>query len=229
MKERNRSDKPPFLQADEAPLRGVAIAREPAAASLMSVDDLVSKVARTLRRAGETRDTLAIFLSDNGFIWGEHGTRAKGYPYDPGVRVPFRMRWPGHVREGSVDRRLIANVDVMPTILSAAGIVPDPELPVDGRSLLDRSWARDRMLLEFWPWNGSTSSAWGSLHGKRYQYTEYYSEDGTIQFREYYDLARDPWQLDNLLHDGDAGNDPDVRGLHDQLMADRSCVGTACP
>jgi len=229
MEERNRSDKPLFLQADSAPLSGVAIARSRQLRTLMSVDDLVKKIARTLRRAGETRDTLAIFLSDNGFVWGEHGTRAKGYPYDPGVRVPFMMRWPGQVRAGSVDRRLVANVDVMPTILAEAGIEPDPDLPVDGRSLLDPSWTRDRMLLEYWPWNGSTSSEWASLHGKRYQYTEYYAADGTIQFREYYNLARDPWQLHNRLKDGDPHNDPDVRSLHDQLTTDRSCEGTTCP
>ena len=48
-------------------------------------------------------------------------------------------------------------------------------------------------------------------------------------FREYYDLVHDRWQLVNLLHDGDPGNDPDVGPLHDQLTADRSCVGGACP
>lgn len=229
MKERDRSDKPPFLQPEHAALAGVGVARSRQLRTLMSVDDLVQKLAVTLRRTGETRDTLAFFLSDNGFLWGEHGARSKGYPYGPGVQVPLLVRWPGHIRNGSVDRRLAATVDITPTILDAAGIEPNPAVPLDGRSLLDRGWSRPRMLLEFWPWSGSSSVAWASSWAHRYQYTEYYDDAGEIVFREYYDLVHDRWQLVNLLHDGDPGNDPDVGPLHDQLTADRSCVGGACP
>ena len=229
MRERDRSDKPPFLLPEHAALRGVRVARNRQLRTLMSVDDLVHRIAVTLRRSGETRDTLAFFLSDNGFLWGEHGARSKGYPYRPGVQVPLLVRWPGHIRNGSVDRRLAATVDVTPTILDATGVEPDPTVPLDGRSLLERDWSRSRMLIEFWPWSGSSSTAWASTWGRRFAYTEYYDPEGTIVFREYYDLKRDPWQLVNLLHDGRRGNDPDVGPLHDRLTADRSCVGTACP
>ena len=139
MRERDRSDKPPFLQPEHAALAGVRVARSRQLRALMSVDDLVHKLAVTLRRSGETRDTLAFFLSDNGFLWGEHGARSKGYPYGPGVQVPLLLRWPGHIRKGSVDRRLTATVDVTPTILDAADVDPDPAVPLDGRPLLDRA------------------------------------------------------------------------------------------
>ena len=229
MTERDRSDKPPFVQAEHATLEDGRKAREGQLRMLMSVDDLVKKVAATLRRTDETRDTLAFFVSDNGYLWGEHGVKAKGTPYSAGVHVPLLARWPGHIEEGTADGRITAIIDVAPTILDAVGLEPDADEPMDGRSLLDRTWTRPRLLLEYWRWKGSTAPPWASIWARHYQYTEYYDGAGEITFREYYDLDDDPWQLDNLLHDGRPANDPDVGPLHDRLTADRSCVGTACP
>jgi arylsulfatase A-like enzyme len=227
MRESDRSDKPSFVRSEHARLRAMSTARERQLRTLMSVDDLVERIAETLRRTGEARDTLAIFLSDNASFWGEHGLQSKGYPYEAGLRIPFLMRWPGHVEPGSADTRFVATVDVTPTILDAVGISPDRTL--DGRSLLRRSWTRTHMFIESWPWGKSLVPEWASLWGRDYQYTEYYADDGTTMFREYYDLRRDPWQLTNLLHDGRPGNDPDVARLHDRLAEDRTCEGTACP
>jgi arylsulfatase A-like enzyme len=62
------------------------------------------------------------------------------------------------------------------------------------------------------------------------QYVEYYADDGTtVVFREYYDLRADPWQLVNLLRDGDRSNNPDVPALHALLTTDRACAGASCP
>jgi arylsulfatase A-like enzyme len=228
MTERDRSDKPPFVRADHATLEDGRKAREGQLRMLMSVDDLVAKVAATLRQTGETRDTLAFFVSDNGYLWGEHGVTAKGTAYSAGVHVPLLARWPGHIQAGTFDGRIVAILDIAPTILDAAGIEQDADEPMDGRSLLDRSWTRPRLLLEYWRWNGSTAPPWASTWSRHYQYTEYY-DAGEITFREYYDLDHDPWQLVNLLKDGRSGNDPDIGPLHDLLTADRSCVGTECP
>ena len=228
MTERDRSDKPPFVRAERAALEDGRKAREGQLRMLMSVDDLVAKITKTLRQTGETRDTLAFFLSDNGYLWSEHSITAKGSAYDAGVHVPLLVRWPGHVGKGTVDGRIVAILDVAPTILDAVGIEQDADVPMDGRSLLDRSWTRPRLLLEYWRWKGSTAPPWASIWTKHYQYTEYY-EGGEIAFREYYNLKRDPWQLVNLLRDGRPRNDPDVEALHDRLTMDRSCVATACP
>lgn len=227
--ESDRSDKPDFIQAMHAGEHGLATARERQLRTLMAVDDLVQQITQTLEDTGETRETLAFFLSDNGFLLGDHGIRGKGYPYDRDVRLPFLVRWPARIDADTVDARLVATVDIAPTILDAAGLATDPERPMDGRSLLDASWTRDRILLESWPWNGSSAVAWASSWGLGYEYTEYYAEDGSIAFREYYDLKADPWQLVNLLHDGSARNDPDLTPLHTQLSVDRSCVGDGCP
>jgi arylsulfatase A-like enzyme len=227
--ESDRSDKPPFIQALSAGERGLETALERQLRTLLAVDDLVAKITDTLKDTDETRDTLVFFLSDNGFLLGDHGIRGKGYPYDRGLRVPLLVRWPAAIDAGTIDQRLVANVDIAPTIMDAAGLSPDSDRPMDGRSLLDRSWTRDRLLLEAWPWTGSSAVQWASTWSRGYEYTEYYAEDGSVAFREYYDLGADPWQLVNLLHDGKAENDPDVSALHAQLSADRTCIGDGCP
>jgi hypothetical protein len=62
----------------------------------------------------------------------------------------------------------------------------------------------------------------------RYRYTEIYNDDGSVLDREYYNIARDPWQLTNLFRDGNAGNDPPVAPLAAALAAQRRCAGADC-
>jgi hypothetical protein len=115
--------------------------------TLMSADDMVGKVFDELHALKERRDTLAIFLSDNGYAWGEHGIRGKWRPYTESIRVPLAMRWPGHFEPGSIDTGIATNVDLAPTIMAAAGL--SPTAPMDGISLLQPG-TRQRLFSEFW-------------------------------------------------------------------------------
>ena len=137
------------------------------------------------------------------------------------------MRWPGHVAEGATDDRLTANIDVEPTLLEVAGITPTHT--IDGVSMFDPG-ARQRLLLEYFKSPDSPLGPWASTITQTYQYTEWYNTTtGALTFREYYDLVNDPWQLVNLLADGNPSNDPPIAPLSAQLAADRACVGSACP
>jgi arylsulfatase A-like enzyme len=138
------------------------------------------------------------------------------------------MRWPGHIPKGEVDRRLVANIDIAPTILDAAGIETLPERPMDGRSLFQTE-ERDRLVLEYWAERGHNLPTWFSTRTKDFQYTRYEDEFGGVLFREYYDLRSDPWQLNNLLGDGDPTNDPLTIPLDSQLEQDRVCRADTCP
>jgi len=198
--------------------------------SLMSVDDLIERLFNRLDRLGEKQDTLAVFLSDNGFMWGEHRRMGKSVPYTASTQIPMLVRWPGHVRRGAIDRRFASNIDVAPAALDAAGLSAEG---MDGRSLIDRSWQRDRILLEFWEGQNQTRPIprWASLRTSEHQYTEYYARgtDGQVVIeREFYDLVADPWQLENLVTDDDPTNDP-PQWMVDQLFADRSCASLSCP
>jgi arylsulfatase A-like enzyme len=232
--EKNLSDKPPYVrQTSSVDLAEGRRIRRLQLQMLMSVDDLVQEVFDALADAGEVQDTLVFFLSDNGFMWGEHRQGAKTHAYTQSVAIPFYVSWPGHLSPGTVDSRLVANVDVAPTIFDAAGVAPGHE--VDGRSLLD-PFARSHLFLEsFYTPLTKGIPPWAGYRSLTEQYVEYYDSDLENRvFREYYDRQADPWELRNLLRDGNPGNDPPtLHTLEDQVSQDRGCHGTsgaaACP
>lgn len=229
--EDDRSDKPDFVQGRDAGLSSGARRRTRQLRTLRSVDDMIAKLLRTMQKNGE-RNTLAFFVSDNGMLWAEHGLLTKNLPYQQSVNVPMMARWPGRIDRGSVDRRLTGNVDITPTALDAARLSPD-NAQFDGKSLLDRTWDRDRIHLEFFgPALSGAISAWAATRTSEYQYTEYYNDNGGIRFREYYDLVADPWELKNHYEDQDVLNDPtpaETEAWHQQLLADRQCAEESCP
>lgn len=237
MSEEDRSDKPPWVQLKHEKRIKAHRVWTLQERMLLSVDTMVDKLLATVDELGERGPTLMFFLGDNGYLLGEHGLQQKHSPYTGSVEIPFYLRWPGHVEARGVDERLVANIDIAPTVYDAVGIQPDTEYPVDGRSLLDGSWDRDRMLLEYTHREDRAVPTWASLRTSNYQYVEYYDEDRQeVGFKEYYDLITDPFQLTNLLGDADASNDPDpalLTYLSLQLQRDRRCEGSvgpsACP
>ena len=227
MLEEDRTDKPSEVQEQQVDWKEVKEWRRKQLRSLMSVDQMVGRVFRRLERTGEADDTLAIYLSDNGFLWGEHGLGQKIRPYEASVEVPFFVRWPGHVPADAVDEQLVANVDIAPTVMGAAGLEPDHEY--DGRSFLDDE--RGRVLLEQWKRPDRSVPNWAATRASGFLYVEYYAEDRLVPaYREYYDLVEDPWELHNLLGDLDPMNDPgNAAELSLQLHRDVVCTGTSGP
>jgi hypothetical protein len=158
--------------------------------SLLAVDDAVAGILAALEDTGKLQDTLIIFMSDNGFLWGEHRKAHKLVPYDESIRVPLVIRWDALGAQGASDHFAL-NVDLAPTIAAAAGIAA-PQ--AEGKSLLPLltstadSW-RTSFLFEHFaqPWRvpgycGFRSSDW--------KYVQY-----TTGEEELYDLRRDPYEL----------------------------------
>lgn len=224
----SRRDKPPYVQrippttfADGQSIRLRQLR------TLESVDNMIRRVFQTLKRKSEKRRTLAIFLSDNGYLWGEHKLSEKRHPYIQSSEIPLAIRWPGRVPKGRTSRKFVANIDLAPTILDATNI--SPRHTMDGRSLL-RRWRRSSLLQEHWN-TSSPVPTWKSLRTRRMQYIEYYDSDGTRTFREFYNLRRDPWQLMNLLKDGRKRTGPSGDRLHAlRLRLERAatCSGKSC-
>jgi arylsulfatase A-like enzyme len=224
--ETNKTDKPPYVKKANRDLATAQAIRDPQLRMLMSVDDMVEDIFDTLVAEGELENTIAFFLSDNGFMWSDHGLGGKNEPYLPSVQIPFYARWPGHISPGVIDTKLVANIDVAPTVLDAVGANLPPAM--DGVSLL-RSEIRTKMLAE--AWNKGSIGGWASIITPRYQYIETYEDDSvTIAHRQLYLLAIDPWQLRNLLGDNRVKNDSDAQGLSTELREARSCgaSGTSC-
>jgi arylsulfatase A-like enzyme len=230
--EDDRTDKPAWVQGKNNGLNKNRKIWTLQQRMLLSADNMIDRVMRELNALGEGQSTLAFFLSDNGFTLGEHGLRQKHSPYTASVQLPFMARWPGHLAGGAIDPRVVGNIDIAPTVYDAAGITPDPEFPVDGRSILAPD-VRDHMLLEYEHRQDRAVPTWASLRTPTYQYVEYYDETlQAVTFREYYDLVADPWQLTNLLADGDTNNDPPddlLTRLSVELQGDTRCEGTEGP
>ena len=228
MLETDITDKPPvyakYVKPFDAADQEARRARQ--LRSLMPVDDMMRHLTETLEEQGET-NTIVFFLSDNGYMWGEHGLTAKATVYDQSLRIPMMMRWDQHTFP-SIDGRLAANIDVAPTVYDATGVTPGHNL--DGRSLL-QPWDRDSILAEVYGAISRPELRWAAVVSHDYEYVEYYGGDETVPvFREYYDLQADPWQLDNLFADSTATNDPNVVDLTARLAAYRHCpLVAACP
>src|SRR3546814_5268911 len=78
-----------------------------------------------LDRTGQRENTIVIFMSDHGEMLGDHGIYLKGpYFYEPAVRVPLIVSWPGTIAGGRSVPEMVELVDLAPTLLDAAGLAP---------------------------------------------------------------------------------------------------------
>lgn len=227
MTETDRRDKPPYVRNRPlSTLSEIRSRRGSQLRSLVAVDDQIGLLMDRLEALGELENTLAIFISDNGFQWGEHSLFGKSTPYLESVRVPLYLRWPGRIPQGVVDDRLVAGIDLAPTILSAADL--DPIATPDGINLLDPEATRSRLVLEFKELPSYPVPSWRAFITRDLEYVEYMDEGGHVSFREYYSLRDDPQQLVNILRDGRPSNDPDVHRLSAILRRLAACAGTSC-
>ena len=204
------SDKPewistrPFLTLEE--INEIDTYRRDQLLTLISLDRTIGKVMAELERVGELDNTVVIFLSDNGQFWGEHrfGTSKNRY-YDENVHVPFAVRYPPLAPNPYVENKIVANIDIAPTLFELAGIpIPDS---VDGESLVkllqkNGAW-REYLLLE----GGVLDGSYIGVRSERYFYGE---NNG---YPEFYDMQADPYQLQNLA------NDPAYQDLATQYKA----------
>ena len=92
------------------------------------VDDNVGRILDYLDKSGLAENTIVIYTGDQGFYLGEHGLYDKRFMYEEGLRMPFLIRWPGKIEQGSTSDGMILNVDFAPTILEAAGLPHSKEL-----------------------------------------------------------------------------------------------------
>ena len=108
------------------------------AATVEAVDASIGRIMAKLEASGLTKDTLVIFTSDNGGLpYVVNPLRgSKGLLYEGGIRVPGAISWPGVIPAGKTYDEPVASMDIMPTILEAAGVPLPKDQPTDGLSLL---------------------------------------------------------------------------------------------
>jgi hypothetical protein len=174
--------------------------------SLLAVDEAIIAMS-----AVADPNTVWIIVSDNGFLLDEHGITGKNVAYDAAHRIPALARIPG--LPGGTDTRIVTNVDLFATILTAAGYsVPN----TDGRAWQDRSWQRDGVLIESWG-TVEPRRPYRGIWTPRYTYLEGWKKTPVLWDRE-----RGGEQPNALRNRSDA---PYWANWLDRL---RACAGASC-
>jgi arylsulfatase A-like enzyme len=185
------ADKPLLTEEDSTQIENT---RRRQIQTLVSLDRSIGEVMKKLEQTGELDNTVVVFISDNGKHWGEHRMDTKSTAYEESVKVPFALRYPPLVPAPYIEDKLVANIDIAPTIYELSE-TPIPST-ADGLSLLnllrgEEEW-RSHLLLEAWPERGH----WTAVHTGQYVYIE--TDD---DLSEFYDLAADPYEMDSRLDD----------------------------
>jgi arylsulfatase A-like enzyme len=187
------------------------------AACGQAIDDGVGELLKALEDSGQTKNTLVVFTSDQGFAMGEHGFRHKLAPYDATLRSPLIFRQPGTVPEGKVCEVGASGVDLPPTFFSVAGLKTPWEM--HGRDLMPlvkdpkADWPHVTLFTNTGQQFGSDTNTipkefpktlqsgvpwWVAVRRGNFKYIRTLVE-GEVE--ELYDLKTDPDELTNLAYD----------------------------
>ena len=169
-----------------------------------SMDENIGRILDYLDKTGLSKNTIVVYASDQGFFTGEHGWAEKRWMYEESFKFPLLIRWPGTVKPGTRIDSLVQNIDLAPTLLTAAG-VPVPKevqgLPLEpvlgGTTPAD--WRKDILYTYY---DGGTPQARGEynmprhmgVRDDRYKLISFYDYDAW----EFYDLKIDPNELHNV-------------------------------
>jgi N-acetylglucosamine-6-sulfatase len=236
--EADTSDKSANFQAKTPSLTDAQIAQlqldyEGRAGSMLAVDDHVAKLVKILRQTGQLKNTMIVFLSDNGWLQGEHRIPGdKFLPYEESLRVPLIIRGPGVPKDQTVHGQ-VSNIDFAPTLVDIADATAGRAM--DGVSLLptianpnrrpDRALEIEALAPLFSepaiPVNGWDRPYTG-VRTDRYTYVVW-TETGE---KELYDRDGDPYELANVA--GDPAYATVEADLAAKLVKLADCSGTAC-
>ncbi len=173
------------------------------------VDTQIGRILTALKTSGQEDNTVVIFSSDHGNMQGNHGLASKMAFYEESVRVPFLMKYPGHIPASQVDvsHLVSTGLDLLPTCCEIAEIA----VPVGLHGISQMGAARgdtDSLSREFVVAENGNGRM---LRTQRWKYTVY---EGAGQRETLTDLKRDPGELQNMaLQTQHQKNLQECRGL----------------
>ena len=210
-----------FRDLSDNDKRGIVAAYYTAVAFL---DRNVGRVLDALRRLRLDEDTFVVYMADHGYSLGQHGRFEKHCGYEPALRVPLIMRYPGRIQTGVV-RDLTEHIDVPATIVDTLGLDP---LPIThGQSLRPYleggkpQHPRDHIFSEYLENEEAhiKTLEWKYIlcSGKRARKDGYEIDSPTPgRYRRLYDLRSDPGEFADV-----AQKHPDVVARFEELMLNR--------
>jgi arylsulfatase A-like enzyme len=170
--------------------------------SITSMDKEIGRMLRYLEESGLSENTIVIYSSDQGFYLGDHGWYDKRWMYEESLRMPLVVRWPNVTLPGSVNEKIVQNIDFAATFLDIAGL-PIPA-DIQGQSLMPllkneevNNW-RDIAYYHYlaYPDWHMVKPHYG-VRSDRYKLIYYYTDDEW----ELFDLDKDPDEMTNVYSD----------------------------
>ena len=172
------------------------------AETVHGLDENLGRLLAYLDESGLSRNTLVIYMGDNGFELGEHGFYDKRDAFEESIRVPMLAYAPGMIRPGTKVTEMVQNIDVAATVMEACEVPVPNSAKMDGRSFLPLlqgrtvPW-RDHLLYEYhWEWNFPATPTTLAIRMDRYKYVFYH---GVWDDNGFYDLETDPLERHNLI------------------------------
>ena len=138
-----------------------------------------------------------LFTADHGEMLGDHGLSQKNCPYEPSVRVPLLLRWPGRTHTGATCDDPVGLTDVLPTLVAELGLdYPAGQGPLPGESLLGApggglASGRTDYVIDYSP----GARRWIAVRTRRHKYALFACDGGR---EELYELHADPRERHNL-------------------------------
>lgn len=168
--------------------------------TLLSVDESIGAVMQYLKESGNDKNTVIIYMGDNGFLLGEHGLIDKRNMYEESMKVPLLVYAPGLIKGGQPLEEIIQNIDIAPTILDMAGIKKPEQM--QGASFYPLlkgepiAWRNKAFYEYYWEYAfPQTPTTFGIREGD-YKFIFY---PGIWDINEFFDLKNDPEEKKNLI------------------------------
>ncbi|MGH9582585.1 MAG: sulfatase family protein [Bryobacteraceae bacterium] len=189
--------------------------------TLRSQDDNIGRLLDFLDKSGLSKNTVVVYTADHGFFLGDHGWFDKRFMYEQALRVPWMIRYPGHIKAGSVRSEWVVNIDNAPTALDLAGL-PIPQ-DMQGKSLLpllkgdSPSGWRTSMYYHYYEF-GPPHWVYPNygIRTERYKLISYYMENEW----ELFDLENDPDEMDSLFEWSGYRVHPSYKDTADKLAGE---------
>ncbi|HZJ20475.1 MAG TPA: sulfatase-like hydrolase/transferase [Pricia sp.] len=166
---------------------------------ISGVDREITKIRAELKKKGLDKNTVIIFMGDNGYFLGERQLAGKWLLYDNSVRVPLIVYDP-RINKHRDSEEMALNIDVPPTILDLVGVQPPKTW--QGKSLMPlvsgktNSLERDTVLIEhIWEFEHIPPSE--GVRTKEWKYFRYVNDQS---IEELYNLKKDPQEIQNLAY-----------------------------
>ena len=172
------------------------------AAMVESVDNNIGRLLTRIEEMDLDENTIVIFASDNGAVANTSDNspfkKGKGYLYEGGIRVPFIMRWPNHIKNESVSENLTISQDVFSTIINIAGVKEKVKHKLDGRSLVPDFIENNKQegdLFWYYPhYSPQAKTPGAAIRSGKYKLIQFYDPEKI----ELYNLDEDIGEANNL-------------------------------